>query len=332
MNKDYYKTLNINRNATQAEIKKAFRALSKKHHPDKGGDENTFKEISEAYDTLSSPEKKQKYDNPNPFENMRGGGPNMDDLFNQFFNRGNQQQRHVKKGRSLNIPLVVTLEEVYLSSHKKLKYHRKVNCKVCSGYGGSHMACQTCQGSGQVKQVVGNAFFRQVRNFTCSACNGNGYRIVEHCNACHGMGQNKTSHTVDFKIPPDLMSGQIFTHRGLGDEIANGVGGDLSVEVVIQRHPHFRLEGKNLIYEPKVSILDIMLGKEIEIPYFSNTNLNTKIPQNSGINSYFTLRGKGLAGGNLIVKPQIQMPTELSNEERETLMKVSNSDSFRIEK
>jgi len=333
MNKDYYKTLNINRNATQADIKKAFRTLSKKHHPDKGGDENTFKEISEAYDTLSSPEKKQKYDNPNPFDNMRGGGgPNMDDIFNQFFNGNRQQQRQVKKGRSLNIPLVVTLEEVYLGASKKLRYHRKTNCKTCRGYGGSHAPCQPCQGTGQVKQVVGNAFFRQVRNFTCSACNGNGYRITQHCNNCHGMGSNKVSHTVDFRVPQDLMSGQIFTHRGLGDEIADGVNGDLSVEVVIQRHPHFKLEGKNLIFEPKVSIVDIMLGKSIEIPYFQKTNLNTEIPQNSGINSQFTLRGKGLAGGHLIVRPLIHMPNKLSGEDRELLMKISSSDSFKIEK
>jgi len=335
MNKDYYKTLNINRNATQADIKKAFRTLSKKHHPDKGGDENIFKEISEAYDTLSSSEKKQKYDNPNPFDNMRGGGrgPNMDDIFNQFFD-GNrqQQQRQVKKGRSLNIPLVVTLEEVYLGASKKLKYHRQVNCKVCNGYGGSHTHCQQCKGTGQIKQVVGNAFFRQVRNFQCSACNGNGYRIIEHCNGCHGTGSSKVSHTVDFRIPPDLMSGQIFTHRGLGDEIANGVGGDLSVEVVIQRHPHFKLEGRNLVFEPKVSIVDIMLGKSIEIPYFQNKNLNTEIPQNSGINSHFTLRGKGLPGGNLIVRPVIHMPNKLSGEDRELLIKISSSDSFKIGK
>ena len=121
-------------------------------------------------------------------------------------------------------------------------------------------------------------------------------------------------------------------HRGLGDEIVNGVNGDLSVEVVIQRHPHFKLEGKNLIFEPKVSIVDIMLGKSIEIPYFQKTNLNTDIPQNSGINSQFTLRGKGLAGGHLIVRPLIHMPNKLSGEDRELLMKISSSDSFKIEK
>ena len=329
MNKDYYKILNINRNATQAEIKKSFRSLSKKHHPDKGGDETTFKELSEAYDTLSSPEKKHKYDNPNPFDGMRGGGPNMDDLFNQFFGgRHPHQQKHVRKGRTLNIPLVVKLDDVYFGNSKKLKYERKINCHGCSGYGGTHTPCMECRGTGHVKQVVGNAFFRQVRQQVCGTCGGQGYRIQQSCRLCNGIGNNTINNTVDFQVPKDLMTGQIFTYKGIGDDIVKGVTGDLSLEVVIEKHKDFKILGRDLLYEPRVSILDIILGRELIIPYFG-TQLTTAIPANSGINSKFSLNGKGLNGGALIIQPEIQMPHNLTSEEREQLKAVAKGDNFR---
>lgn len=336
MHKDYYKILNINRNATQAEIKKSFRSLSKQHHPDKGGDEGTFKEISEAYDTLSSTEKKHKYDNPNPFDGMRGGsgggggaGPHMDDLFNQFFGgRHPHQQPQVKKGRTLKIPLVVKLDDVYFGNSKKLKYERNINCHGCSGYGGTHSPCHECRGSGQVKQVVGNAFFRQVRQHICGSCNGKGYRIHQSCRLCNGVGNNMINNTVEFKVPKDLMTGQIFTYKGIGDDIVNGITGDLSLEVVIEKHLHFKILGVDLLYEPKVSILDLILGKELIIPYFG-THLTTAIPENSGINSKFSLNGKGLNGGALVIQPEIHMPHKITAQERETLKSISEGDNFR---
>ena len=334
MNKDYYKTLNINRNASQDDIKKAFRKLSKQHHPDKGGNEEKFKEISEAYDTLSSTEKKHKYDNPNPFEDMmRGGGggrgPNADDLFNQFFGSGRQRQRMRPKGRSLNIPLVVTLEDVYLGNTKQLIYERNVNCTSCNGYGGVAQRCTPCGGSGTIKQVVGNAFFRQVRTQPCGSCNANGFVVTEPCGSCGGIGSTKRKHTVNFTIPKDLQTGQMFNYRNMGDDIIKGEAGDLSVEVVIEKHHHFKVLGLDLLYEPRVSILDIILGKDLVIPYF-NRELTTKIPENSNINSKFTLRGKGLSGGNLIVQPLIEMPKQLSQEERNNLRRLAEGNNFKI--
>ena len=185
MIKDYYKTLNINRDSSQDDIKKAFRKLSKQHHPDKGGNETVFKEVSEAYDTLSNPEKKQRYDmgGQNPFGGHHRGhhrGPEMEDLFGQFFGRGNRQQR-VNKGRNLNIPLRVDLEDIYFSRVKKLKYRKNVNCAACVGAGGQSVNCSTCNGSGHIEKVAGNAFFRQVQRHQCHSCAGKGKIVIKPC-------------------------------------------------------------------------------------------------------------------------------------------------------
>jgi molecular chaperone DnaJ len=144
------------------------------------------------------------------------------------------------------------------------------------------------------------------------------------------LGSNKITNTVDFEIPKDLMTGQIFTYKGMGDDIVNGISGDLSVEVVVKNHKDFKVLGKDLLYEPRVSILDIILGKEITIPYFG-TKITTAIPANSGINSRFTLRGKGLNGGTLIVQPEIKMPLTLTPEEREKLKSLSEGENFKID-
>jgi len=329
MNKDYYKTLNINRNATQDEIKKAFRKLSKTHHPDKGGNENTFKELSEAYDTLGDGGKRADYDNRlnNPFHGRPGHrpGPNMDDIFNQFFGGGQHQRQQQRKGRSLNLPLTVTLEDVYFGEVKKLRYNRQVNCGTCRGSGGNSHPCHICKGQGFVDKAVGNAFFRQIQREPCTQCRGKGKIIVEACGGCGGVGQTKQPNTIDFRLPVDLMTGQVFTFKNLGDEISNGVTGDLNIQVVIARHENFKVFDKDLHYEVEVPVIDMMLGTSIEIPHFEGP-LNAKIPPLSDVSQNFNLRGKGMHShsgkGDLIIKPIVKMPTALSEEDKEILNKL----------
>ena len=242
MHKDYYKILNINRNSSQDDVKKAFRKLSKQHHPDKGGNENTFKEMSEAYDTLSDENKRREYDmrGSNPF-NHGGhggqGGPNMEDIFNQFFGGG--QRRQQKKGTTLNLPLVIELEDIYFQNVKKLKYRRNILCDTCRGSGGQSKPCGTCRGRGRIDHAVGNSFFRQIRTEICHICQGNGKIIVNPCNKCGGHATQSENRIVDFKIPHDLMTGQVYTFKGLGNELANGINGDLNIEVVIKSHKDF---------------------------------------------------------------------------------------------
>ena len=324
MTKDYYKILNINRNASQDEIKKAFRSLSKKHHPDKGGDENIFKEVAEAYDTLGSSEKKQKYDNPNPFDNMRGGGgaPNMEDVFSQFFNQN--QQRHVKKGRNLNISLTVTLEDAFFNENKVLRYRRKINCSNCHGAGGETNRCGSCNGKGVIEQMVGNAFFRQMRRHKCPSCDGRGEQITSACHSCNARGTNTEETVVNFRVPHNLMTGQVYTIKGHGEEIRDGHAGDLHIQVVIVRHEHFKLTDKDLIFEPEISILDLILGCEVYVPHFDG-DVKSSIPPCSKLDTEFTLRGKG----NLIIKPKIITPNQLTPQETEIIETLNQSTNFK---
>lgn len=335
MTKDYYKTLNINRNATQDEIKKAFRTQSKTHHPDKGGDENTFKELSEAYDTLSDENKRQKYDNPNPFSGGHGGhggGPSMDDVFNQFFGGRNQrqhrQQHHHRKGRGLNLPLTISLEDVFFGETKKLRYNREMKCGTCQGSGGNAPACHVCSGRGFVEKMVGNSFFRQLQREQCHQCNGRGKIVVNACKTCSGKGMLTTPNTIDFKIPSNLMTGQVYTFRRLGDDIENGEAGDLNIQVVIARHPLFKLRDRDIIYEVEIPILDMLIGSELKIPYFTGT-LKAKIPPLSDVTNAFNLRGKGvnndMGRGDLIIQPKVVMPKSISDEDIKTLKKLKET-------
>ena len=341
MNKDYYKTLNINRNSSQDEIKKSFRSLSKKHHPDKGGDEAIFKELSEAYDTLSDENKRREYDTvgQNPFHNSHHHrAPNMDDIFNQFFNNGGRpQQRQMRQGRSLNIPLRVTLADVFHSVVKKLKYNKNINCAVCNGSKGTTQKCPTCRGAGFVQVSMGNAFFRQIQKQQCTTCSGMGNLVITPCSSCVGRGSEVIESMVDFKIPPDLMTGQLYTFKGLGDEIMNGISGDLTIEVVIERHEHFKVLDRDLLYEPYIAILDMVLGCDIKVPYF-DTELSAKIPEMSKPTATFTLRGKGLknkhtgGSGNLLINPIVIMPYKLDSEDRIQLEKMRGKNNFKINK
>ena len=162
--------------------------------------------------------------------------------------------------------------------------------------------------------LVGNAFFRQVQKQQCHICNGNGYRVIKACVNCNGNGSKRKDETITFKVPTDLQSGQVYNFNNSGDEIPNGQAGDLTIETVILRHKHFKLHGKDLIYEPKVAIIDMILGSKIEIPYF-DTKLSIDIPPRSNVDSTFNLKGKGMKStrnhsgnsgdGSLLIKPQV---------------------------
>jgi molecular chaperone DnaJ len=337
MNKDYYKTLNINSKATQDEVKKAFRTLSKQHHPDKGGDEKKFQEISEAYDTLSNVDKRTRYDQhqENPFRHhQRGNGPNMDDIFNQFFNNQHQHQNvrpRRRKGRTLNIPLTVTLDDVYFGSKKTLNYKKRINCSGCAGNGGETLLCPTCKGTGQIQHAVGNAFFRQVRTEVCNTCKGHGKTITAKCNKCNGHGGTEKMTTIEFSVPTDLVTGQNYTFRGFGDEIGDGEPGDLTVQMVILRHKDFVTHGLDLVYEPDVSVLDMIMGIKLFVPYFGS-ELVFKIPQGTDVNKVLRLPGKGMRGrndvGDLLIKPKVKMPKELSKEDVEIFGKLKTQSNF----
>lgn len=337
---DYYEILGLTKEERRLPekefnkiLKKKYRDKAVKNHPDKGGSEDEFKKISEANTTLSDPEKRAQYDRggQNPFGGGHGG-PSMDDIFNQFFG-GRQQRHHTRKGRSLNIPLRVTLEDVFLGREKNLKYNRNVTCEPCSGSGGKTQTCQSCSGRGFIEHMVGNAFFRQVRKEACGHCKTTGKIVIDPCKSCSGMGATPKESLVKFSIPTNLMTGQAYTFRNIGDEIVNGEPGDLTIEVVIERDEHFKLQGKDLVYEPNISVIDMMLGCEVKIPYFGST-LSVKVPAGTDVDGTLMVRGKGMKrqndfDGNMLVKPNVKIPKTLTKEETEILTDLANRDNFR---
>ena len=336
-NKDYYNVLGVDKGITQEDLKKTYKKLSKQYHPDKkGGNEEKFKEISEAYNTLGDEQKRREYDmgGRNTFggHHHHGGGPEMDYIFKQFF--GGRQQQRVRKGKTLNIPLTVTLDEVFHGSSKTLKYKRNVNCVGCRGLGGDTQNCNGCGGKGWVERMVGNAFFRQVQTQQCHICSGKGYSVTKVCTKCNGSGSKIKDEVITFKIPTNLQSGQKYNFVNSGDEIPNGQAGDLTIETVIVKHKYFKLNGKDLIYEPKVAIIDMILGSKIEIPYFK-TKLAIDVPPRSDVNSTFNLSGKGMKSlngydGNLLIKPQVVMPKSISEDENRMLESLRDRKNFKI--
>jgi len=342
-NKDYYSILGVDKGISQDDLKKTYKTLSKQYHPDKkGGSEEKFKEISEAYNVLGDEQKRREHDmgGRNPFGGHHGhhghhhGGQGMDDIFKQFFGGQQQQQQRVRKGKTLNIPLTVTLEEVFHSSNKTLKYNRNVNCVGCGGTGGQTQTCNGCGGRGWTERMVGNAFFRQVQKEQCHSCQGKGKAIIKVCGTCNGVGQNLNAEIINFKVPTDLQPGQSYAFNNKGDEMPNGQPGDLTIEVIITRHEHFKLNGKDLIYEPNIGIIDMLLGKKIEIPYFE-TKLSIDIPPMSEVDATFNLRGKGMKrlrdyDGNLLIKPKVIMPNTITEDENRMLRGLRDGDNFKI--
>lgn len=290
--------------------------------------------MSEAYDTLGDENKRKEYDYKldNPFHGGRGDGPDMQDIFNQFFNQ-NRRQQPIKKGKNLNIPLRVSLKDVFLGNNKVLKYIRKINCVKCSGSGGQTQNCNNCKGSGVKEQIVGNAFFRQIRRETCNHCNGKGVHVITACNYCGGQGKKTQETKVDFKIPHDLMTGQVYTFRGMGEERQNAQPGDLHIQVVIERDAHFKLSDKDLIFEPDIDITDLLLGTQISIPYFGS-RITTQIPECSKLGSTFSVKGKGMPSphglpGDILVKPKVKTPNNLTSHEKKLLQDLKISENFR---
>mgnify|MGYP001200115354 CR=1 FL=1 len=185
--------------------------------------------------------------------------------------------------------------DVFFGRVKKLRYNRNVNCDGCNGGGGQTKPCGHCHGRGILEQAVGNAFFRQIRQVQCPNCGGKGKILLNACGKCGGVGKNKKENTIDFEIPKNLMTGQVYTFRGMGEEIENGHPGDLQIQVVIARHSDFKISDRDLIYEPEINILDLLLGRIVEIPYFGGY-INTNIPPCSSPNTSFKVGGKNRYG------------------------------------
>ena len=285
--KDYYKILGVDKKSTKDEIKKSYRKLSKKYHPDvnpEGGEK--FKEIAEAYDVLSDDKKRQQYDNPNPF----GGGNPFEDLFNQ-------QRRRRPKARDKVIKIQITPLESYFGINKPLTYQTNDTCKPCSGTGGKKNVCQTCGGRGSIRQKVGSAFFSQIIDTPCVKCNGSGNIMIDPCFNCGGSGTKQKIEQIGVDIPKNINNGDHLRVRGKGDYIPNIGIGDLILQIEVINSDGFEKINNDLIYTKKVSLSDLILNKPITLPH-PDGELSFNLPKNTEMIKPLRMKGKGYKSQN----------------------------------
>lgn len=327
---DYYEILGVDRNATQEEIKKAYRKLAIEHHPDKGGDENKFKEISAAYDVLSDSSKKSNYDRFGTADGSQGGF-NMDDIFSGFgdmFGDMFGNRRNVKqKGRNLKIKVKLTFEEVLFGVNKKLKVKRRVMCEPCNGDGGTTSKCTKCNGGGKVS-FIQNTPFGQIRSETiCEVCNGSGKTILKSCNSCNSNGYKEIDDVIEIDFPAGLSNGIEVSMRDKGDFIRGGLYGDLHI-LIIEDELGTRYNRKNgdIIISEKLNISDFVLGCKKIIKYPSG-DINIDIKPGTDVNTEVVFNSKGVpnidgfgrnhGNGKLIIKLDINIPKKISKREKE---------------
>ena len=337
--RDYYEVLGVNRNATEDELKKAYRKLAKKYHPDANPDnkaeaEAKFKEVNEAYETLSDPQKRRMYDQfgpdgPQGFNGAGGpfGGGNgyysytssgfdgfgdfgdLGDIFSSFFGGGfggrtsGKKQNGPRKGADLNLHLDITFEESFLGVEKEIVITRNEKCGVCHGTGAkpgtNPMKCPNCKGTGQIRQVQ-NTILGQVQTTrTCPECHGTGEIIKEPCENCRGKGTVRKQPKIKVRIPAGIDNDQTVVLRGEGDPgEKGGPNGDLYITVRIKRHSIFTRKGNNVLCDIPITITQATLGGDLEIPMVDGTKERYKIPEGTQTGTKFTIRNKGFKSVN----------------------------------
>ncbi len=335
---DYYNILGVNRNSSPDEIKKAYRKLALKYHPDRtGGDpesEKKFKEIVEAYEVLSNPEKKSKFDNPNPFSGF-GTGFNPFDPFSGFRGSNFQEREIVKKGKNISARVDITLEEVLNGAIKNANVYRKVQCSDCKGTGAENAemdTCHVCNGIGVKRKVVQSNFGQIAMDETCYACSGLGKLPKTSCRTCQGSGVVKKPDQFEINIPKGSVSGVSFRVPGKGDhDKSPSDPGDLIVNVYDQKHDFYRRDGINLICDVDLTFPEACLGKEIKIPNLtSGGEYKITIPPGTNPGKIFRVPGKGVPEfnnefrGDILVKVGINVPDVLTPEQREFIEKYDS--------
>ena len=360
--RDYYEVLGVDRGASADEIKKAYRKKAIQYHPDKNpGDkeaEEKFKEAAEAYDVLSDPQKKARYDQyghagMEGAGGFSGGGFSMEDIFSHFgdvfsgFGFGgfggaggsSRGGRRVHRGSDIRIHVKLSLQEIAHGVEKKVKITKTIPCPTCSGRGAASEAdiqtCNRCHGTGVINSVR-QTFLGQIQTQeTCPDCGGEGRKIVRPCHDCNGSGLIKSSEEISFKIPAGVAEGMQLTVRGKGNAGRNnGVNGDLLVVIEEEDHPHLIREGNNLIYTLYLSIPDAALGCEAQVPGVDG-NLKVKIDAGTQPGKMLRLRGKGLpdingyGSGDLLVYVQVYIPSKLDKDDRAALEKMKDKENFK---
>lgn len=362
--RDFYEVLGVDKSASAEDIKKAYRKLAVKYHPDKNpGDkeaEEKFKEAAEAYSVLSDPDKKARYDQfghagvDGAGPDFSGGFGNLNDILNDLFGGGfngfggfggfggggRSQQQRVHRGRDIRVRVKLTLEEIARGVEKEISIEKSVPCSDCGGRGAKNSAdirtCPACNGTGQVQRVV-NTFLGQTISYsTCQQCGGEGKIISNPCRSCNGSGLVRKRETIKVNIPAGVEAGMQLTVKGGGHAAKNnGVNGDLLVVIEEQEHPEFQREENNLFHTHVISLPDAILGGEVTVPTLDGP-YNMKVEAGTQSGTVVRLRGKGLPSvnsyggkGDLYVKLAVWIPKRLSKEEKAIIEEMRGKESFK---
>ena len=357
--RDYYEVLEVGKNASAEEIKKAYRKKAIQYHPDKNpGDkaaEEKFKEAAEAYDVLSNEQKRQRYDRFGHagFEGVSGSdgdGMSMEDIFARFGDLlgghftgftggfGASRGHSVQRGSDLRVKVKLTLKEIATGVEKKIKVKKYVSCSKCHGSGAENdkavVSCPTCKGHGYVIQIT-NSFFGQMQTqSTCSACHGAGKTITRKCTVCYGEGIVVSEEIIALNIPAGVGEGMQLSMRGKGNAARRGgVNGDLLVVIEEEKHPELIRDENDLVYNLLLTIPQAVLGDSVEVPTV-NGKVKVKIEPGTQPGKILRLRNQGLPSvnnygtGDLLINVSVYIPEKLSSAEREKMKDMAVSDNF----
>ncbi len=342
--KDYYELLGVAKSASQDEIKKAYRKLARKYHPDLNpGDktsEQKFKEINEAYSVLSDEKKKSEYDQFGKSQFEPGGtwyesaGPDFKgasefggfgDVFSDIFGAERGFEHIPRRGADMLMGIELTLEEAFTGVTRPITLTREIPCRHCNGTGAeSSQTCDKCKGSGRIQMAKG--FFKMSQ--TCSTCGGSGRKVTSSCKACAGRGVTLQTETIKAKIPAGVDTGSVVKLKGMGGAgEAGGPQGDLRIEVTIKPHPIFKREDDNIYLDVPVTFGEAALGAKIEVPTIDGKSVMTIPPGTQG-GQKFKLSGKGFvsprtgARGNQFVVIKINVPKDISNKAKDAIKEI----------
>lgn len=348
--KDYYNVLGVDKKANKDEIKKAFRTLAHKYHPDKKtGDDAKFKEINEAYSVLSDDQKRAQYDQfGSAGPNMGGGGFgggfegfdfsqftqgangngfefDFGDIFGDVFGGGGRRQ--TKRGRDISIDIEISFEDSVFGVERTVLLNKVSKCDTCNGSGGEkgseQVTCSKCNGKGSIREVKRTFFGQFESQTTCEACHGSGKVPKNKCSTCRGEGVFKRETEIKVKIPAGIESGEMIRLSGAGEAIPTGQAGDLYIKIYVKKHAFFRKEGADLVMDLPVKLTQALLGGESVIKTLDG-DITLKIPEGLKHGEILRIKGKGVAidrgqRGDILVKTSIIMPSKLSKDVRKAI-------------
>jgi len=345
MSKDYYKVLGVDKKATQDDVKKAFRKLAHKYHPDKkGGDEQKFKEVNEAYQILSNNKKRAEYDTYGQafsgaaagaqgfsgFNAQGFGDVDFGDIFNEFFGGAQGGGRRARRGNDISVDIEISFEDAVFGVDRTLVITKTYACEDCSGSGakkGTEMkSCGTCNGKGKLHEERKSIFGTFATMKDCEDCFGAGSVAKEKCKECKGMGVKSGQQEIKIKIPAGIRDGEIIRLSGRGEAVPHGLTGDLYIRIHVSKHSIFTRDGNNLVMDLDIKLSDAILGEEYSIKTLDGS-IKLKVPGGVSIGEVLRVKGKGVPfsdgkRGDLLVKLNIQIPKKLSRSAKEAVEKL----------